>query len=110
MKLNMNVLQISGNLFFRGSATGLNLLLEDCIDCTHLPPGLLCAAISIFKKRTQFNFVDVYISKCDPCNNDFKGINWCVTFYTPHILFCEPKAALHTISIHQQILKAGTPA
>lgn len=51
MKLNMNVLQISGNLFFRGSATGLNLLLEDCIDCTHLPSCLLCAAIFYFQKK-----------------------------------------------------------
>lgn len=52
MKLNMNVLQISGNLFFRGSATGLILLLEDRTHCTHFPSFLLRAAIPIFKKRT----------------------------------------------------------
>lgn len=51
MKLNMNVLQISGNLFFRGSATGLNLLLEDCIDCTRLPSCLLRAAVFYFQKK-----------------------------------------------------------
>lgn len=75
MKLNMNVLQILGNLFFRGSATGLNLLLEDCIDCTHFPSSLLCAAISIFKKRAQLSTVDVYVSKCYPCHGDFTAIN-----------------------------------
>lgn len=61
MKLNMNVLQISGNLFFRGSATGLNLLLEDCIDCTHFPSSPLCAAISIFEKRALLSTVDLCI-------------------------------------------------
>lgn len=51
MKLNMNVLQISGNLFFfRGSATG----------------RILHMAISILGDWAGFNTADVEISKYWP--------------------------------------------
>lgn len=51
MKLNMNVLQISGNLFFfRGSATG----------------RILHMAISILGDGAGFNAADVKIPKYGP--------------------------------------------
>lgn len=101
MKLNMNVPQISGNLFFRGSATGLNLLLEDCIDCTHLPSCLLCAAIFLFSKKT-------YILQLHGCFyiwmlsmlQWFQGNKpvWNV-LHTSHTLLANPGQLHHTQSL-----------
>jgi len=111
----MNVLQISGNLFFRGSATGLNLLLEDCIDCTHFPSCLMCSNFYFLKEGIAQLCGCLYIQML-PTLQWFQGnkLKCKTVFYTPHIFFCKTSAvALHQVHrapIHHQLLKADAPA